>query len=51
MSPFGLAVVLWENASCMLARAGLAPLAFLRSLSNPRQDSHTRLEIRFWDTS
>jgi hypothetical protein len=51
MSPFGLAVVPSENASCMLARASLAPLAFLRSLSNSRQHSHTRLEIRFWDTS
>src|ERR1700756_1952121 len=51
MAPFGLAVVLGENASCTLARTGLAPLAFLRPLSNPRQHSHTSLEVRLWDTS
>jgi len=51
MSPFDVAVVPGENASCILARAGLEPLALLSSLSNPRQHSHTFLEIGFWDTS
>src|SRR5437667_1173703 len=51
MSLFSLAVRLGENANQTLARGGLAGVAFLCPVPNPRQHSHAGLEIGFCDIS
>jgi len=51
MSPFGLAVGPGENMKQTLSRNGLAAITSLRTLSNPRQHSHTRFEIQLCDIS